>query len=160
MRRRWDDGHPFAHMSLEVGEPFPAKTCDNFKNGNRGQQRLALLLRPALVCGLVIASFRLQEGNLFIHSANPVLAVSPFPIVALPNSAAVFALQKFERRVRDEGSLKEVFEQFEYISHSSHRFSSLFMQPPPCEIRCRPAKHHNFLIAHCVDLSQFPRYFA
>jgi hypothetical protein len=34
------------------------------------------------------------------------------------------------------------------------------MQPPPCEIRCRPAKHHNFLIAHCVDLSQFPRYFA
>jgi len=38
MRRCWDDGHPFAHMSLEVGEPFPAKICDNFKNENRGRQ--------------------------------------------------------------------------------------------------------------------------
>ena len=105
MRRRWDDGHPLAHMSLEVGEPFPAKTSNNFKNGNRGRQSLALLLRPALVCGLVMAGFRLQEGNLFIHSANPVFAVSPFPIVALPNPALEFALQKFERHVRDEGPL-------------------------------------------------------
>ncbi|MGA7656807.1 MAG: hypothetical protein WCA96_08530 [Methylocella sp.] len=83
------------------------------------------------VCGLVTAGFRLQEGNLFIHSANPVFAISPFPIVALPNSAAVFALQKFERHIRDERSLKEVFEPFEYICHSSHGFASLFMQPPP-----------------------------
>jgi len=50
-----------------------------------------------------------QEGNLFIHSANPVFRSFAISIVALPNSAAVFALQKFERRVRDEGSLKEVF---------------------------------------------------
>jgi hypothetical protein len=107
-----------------------------------------------------MAGFRLQEGNLFIHSTNPVFAVSPFPIVALPNPALEFALQKFERHIRDERSLKEVFEQFEYISHSSHRFSIPFHAASPSEILCRSAKHHNFLIAHCVDLSQFPRYFA
>jgi len=104
-----------------------------------------------------MAGFRLQEGNLFIHSANPVFAVSPFPIVALPNPALEFALQKFERHVRDrddEGPLKEVFEQFELTA------SLPFSCSRPPAIRCRPAKHHNFLIAHCVDLSQFPRYFA
>jgi len=113
-------------MSLGVGEPFPAKTSDNFKNGHRGRQRLALLLRQALVCGLVMAGFRLQEGNLFIHSANPVFAVSPFPIVALPNPALEFALQKFARHVHDEGAFQYVLEPFEYICHSSHGFASLF----------------------------------
>jgi hypothetical protein len=70
--------------------------------------------------------FCLQEGDLFIHNTNSVFTALPFTMVALQDPASEFALRKLSWRVRDEGPLQYVSEQFENIGHSSHCLSFLF----------------------------------
>jgi hypothetical protein len=69
--------------------------------------------------------FCLQEGDLFIHNTNSVFTALPFTMVALQDPASEFALRKLSWRVRDEGPLQYVSEQFENIGHSSHCLSFL-----------------------------------
>jgi hypothetical protein len=85
---------------------FPQRHLITLKTGNRGGQRLALLLRPALACRRIMAGFHLRKGNLLIHTANPVFAALPLTTVALQDLALEFALQKLGRHVRDERPLQ------------------------------------------------------
>jgi hypothetical protein len=52
-------------------------------------------------------------------------------LVALPDPALEFALQKLGRHVRDEWPREYFFEPFEYIGRFSHSFSSFSMKPRP-----------------------------
>jgi hypothetical protein len=76
---------------------------------------------------------RLRDGDLFIHTTNPIFAGFPSVIGAMGYPALVFALHKLGRNCIDDVPLPDVFQPFECIRHTSHGFSFLSMKLPPAD---------------------------